>query len=303
MTEQRSDRERRQQRRRRARQGWIPPGGMPPGDQGDPDLRPTGEETLDHVSGHWRIFQRKDGNRFSTDDFLCAWWAGHLVRTLGLEARDYLDLGTGIGSVGLMVSWTLPEVHYTGIEAQEVSAALAARSIRYNGLQDRSTLILGDLRDEQLLPAGPRFDLITATPPYLPLGAGLESHRPQRAPARFVHRGGVGDYAAAAARCLRPGGLFVLVFAAYRPQDVPPAAQEAGLEILAKRLVIPREGKDPLLELTAMTLANTDAPSITIPDEEPILVRNRDGQWTDSYQVIRGAMGFPLKKKNAGSDT
>jgi len=272
---------------------------MPPGDQGDPELRPSDEETLDHVSGHWRIFQRRDGNRFSTDDFLCAWWAAHLVRILGLQARDYLDLGTGIGSVGLMVSWSLPEVHYTGIEAQEVSAALAARSIRYNGLQDRTTLLVGDLRDEGLLPAGPRFDLITGTPPYLPLGAGLESHRPQRAPARFVHRGGVGDYATAAARCLRPGGLFVLMFAAYRPDDVPQAAQDAGLQILARRQVIPKEGKDPLLEITAMTVGGDGRPFPEIPDEGPIMVRDRAGQWTDAYQVIRGDMGFPLARPSS----
>ncbi len=288
------DARRRRARRERIRSGWTPPGPVPPGPRGDPRLEPGDDETLDHVCGHWRIFQRRDGHRFSTDDFLCAWYAVDRAARAGLDVAHVLDLGTGIGSVALMVAWRLPEARVTGVEVQAVSADLARRSIRYNGIAGRCRLLEGDLRDQELLPAGPRMDLVTGSPPYLPRGTGLESHRPQRGPARFGHHGDVADYARAAARVLRDGGLFCLVYAAYRPRDVPAAADAADLTIASRRLVVPREGKDPLLELWTL-VKPADAPPE--PEVEPaIVVRGRDGQWTDDYQRIRDAMGFPVRR-------
>ena len=37
-----------------------------------PDVPP--EETLDALSGHFRIYQLRRGHRFSTDDLLTAWY-------------------------------------------------------------------------------------------------------------------------------------------------------------------------------------------------------------------------------------
>ena len=42
---------------------------MPPG-LGDAGVAHT--ETLDAISGHFRLFQLRDGHRFSTDDILTA---------------------------------------------------------------------------------------------------------------------------------------------------------------------------------------------------------------------------------------
>jgi len=289
-----SDR-RREQRRRQVRVHWDPPGPVPPGAQGTPDLETGPDETLDCVCGHWRIFQRRKGHRFSTDDFLCAWYAAHRAQETGLRAADYLDLGTGIGSVALMVSWLLPGVRSLGVEAQAVSASLARRSARFNGIAERFEVIEGDLRDA--VPEDRSFDLITGSPPYLPLGTGLESRTTQRAPARFVHRGDVADYSAAAARALRPGGLFVLVYAAYRPDDVPAAAKAAGLSILTRRTVIPRSGKTPLLDLFSLGHVPQQPSGTTV--EAPLTVRDRQGEWTAEYQEIRSSMGFPSTRPSA----
>ena len=52
--------------------GWAKPGPIPPGALAPPAVPP--EETLDAISGHFRIFQLRDGHRFSTDDVLTAWY-------------------------------------------------------------------------------------------------------------------------------------------------------------------------------------------------------------------------------------
>lgn len=281
----------REHRRRQARIHWDPPGPVPPGACGDLDLEPGPDETLDCVCGHWRIFQRRKGHRFSTDDFLCAWYAAHCARSMDPRPSDYLDLGTGIGSVALMVSWLLPDVQTVGVEAQTVSAALARRSIRYNGIADRFEMIEGDLRDA--VPSDRSFDLITGSPPYLPIGTGLQSQTAQRAPARFVHRGDVTDYACAASEALRPGGLFVLVYAAYRPEDVPAAAAAAGLHIHTRLTVVPKTGKAPLLDL--FSLGHPDDTQQDTVVEPSLTVRGPTDAWTERYQQIRSSMGFPKR--------
>ena len=213
------------------------------------------------------------------------------ARGAGLAVRDALDLGTGIASVALMVGWQLPDARVTGIEVQPISAALARRSVAYNGAEGRFRIVDGDVRDPSRLEEGQAFDLVTGSPPYLPRGTGLESGRPQRAPARFDHHGGAADYARAAARWMRPGGLFALVYAAYRPDDVPAAADGAGLIIRSRRLVIPKQGKEPLLELFALSHPGSD-PGLT-PEEPPLTVRGPDDRWTEEYQALRTTMGFP----------
>ena len=192
-----------------------------------------------------------------------------------------------------MVTWSLPDVAAVGVEVQDVSVGLSRRSVRYNGIEDRLEVVHQDLREFD--PGDRRFDLVTGSPPYLPPGTGVESRRTQRGPARFGHRGDVVDYARAAVRVLAPGGLFVLVYAAYRPQDVPAAAAETDLMVLQRREVVPRAGKEPLLELVALgRAAEWDAPAD--PEVEPLTVRDEGGNWTPEYQQVRASMGFPHRR-------
>ena len=82
--------------------------------------------TLDLLAGDWRIFQLHDGHRFSTDDLLTAWTAARAQPT----ARRLLDLGAGIGSVGLLILWRLAnDAHLSMVEVQALSHELAARTV------------------------------------------------------------------------------------------------------------------------------------------------------------------------------
>ena len=104
------------------------------------------ETTIDRLVGDWRIVQLRTGHRFSTDDFLTAW----LAVDAHPKALRLLDLGAGIGSVGLMTLYHLShEAHLTMVEAQEVSHALAMETVRLNALSN-VTAILGDLRHTPL---------------------------------------------------------------------------------------------------------------------------------------------------------
>ena len=56
------------------------------------------ELSLDKLTGEWSIYQLKRGHRFSSDDLLTAWMATEVAP----DAMLQLDLGAGIGSVGLL---------------------------------------------------------------------------------------------------------------------------------------------------------------------------------------------------------
>src|ERR1044071_4619148 len=105
--------------------GWAKPGVVPPGEHTTPELAP--DETLDAISGRFRLFQLRDGHRFSTDDVLTAWYGTNWCPT----ARTALDLGSGIGTVGMICAWRLPGARFVTVEAQPESVALARKSARY----------------------------------------------------------------------------------------------------------------------------------------------------------------------------
>jgi tRNA1(Val) A37 N6-methylase TrmN6 len=233
--------------------------------------------TLDILAGDWRVFQLRRGHRFSADDLLTAWAA---VRAQP-RARRLLDLGAGIGSIGLLALWKLPsEGDLTMVEVQALSHALAGRTVAHNGLGDRVTLYLMDLRH---WPGG-NFDLVTACPPYLPLARGVRSQHAQKAAARFELYGNIFDYCRAAARSLADTGVFCFCHAAddLRPEQ---AIATSGLPLVHRQPVHFRATLPPRIALftCAWRGAREDPP--------PLLIRDQQGRWTADYLSIREEMG------------
>lgn len=271
--------------------GWAKPGPIPSGLDSGVAVGPG--ETLDAISGHFRLFQLRDGHRFSTDDILTAWYGTSWCPT----ARTTLDLGSGIGTVGMICAWRLPGARFVTIEAQTESVALARKSACYNGLIDRYEIREGDFRAAGILSADERFDLITGSPPYFPQGAGVESEHPQKLACRFELRGTVADYCSTAAKHLAPGGFFACVFPIEPAQlaRVKTGASAVGLVIVRQRPIIFRDGEPPLIGLFGMMRAE-DLPEWfrnQTWEEPPLIIRTRDGKIHPEYSAVKLAIGFP----------
>ena len=273
--------------------GWTKPGPIPPGALGNgPELEPG--ETLDAISGYFRIFQLAKGHRFSTDDVLTAWYGTSWCPT----ARTVLDLGSGIGTVGMIAAWRLLSAKFVTVEAQEESVRLAKKSARWNGLEDRYEIRQGDFRDEKILHADERFDLVLGSPPYFPLGSGVEGDHPQKIACRFEMRGDIADYCSVAARHLERGGFFACVFPVNpdeQHQRVKDAATKAGLSIVRWRPVVLREPERPLLALFGM-MRSQDLPETFRREnwtEPSLIIRARDGVIHPEYSAIKLSFGFP----------
>jgi tRNA1(Val) A37 N6-methylase TrmN6 len=236
--------------------------------------------TLDRLAGEWWIYQLARGHRYSTDDVLTAWTA---LRARP-DAGRVLDLGCGVGSVGLMALLRLaPAATLTAVEVQAESVALLRRTLAHNGLAGRVEVRHADLRDAGALDPAARFDLVTANPPYLPVGHALRSPHPQRAAARLELHGDVFDYCARAAAALGEGGRFCFCHSAADPRPAA-AIAAAGLVLLARQEVVARAGRPPLIALFTCGRAGARA------DRPPLQVRAADGTRTAAYRAVRRAM-------------
>lgn len=268
--------------------GWVAPGPQP-ATPDRPEVWPGPGEDLCYLSGDFRILQRLDGHRWSADDLVTAWFAAE--RVAHAPPRRTVDLGCGIGTVLLFTAWRFPDARCAGVEAQEVSASMARRSVAWNGVDARGEVRRGDLRDPAVLDGLAPADLVTGTPPYLPVGTGIESGRVQCGPCRFEHRGGVEDYCLAAARLLAPGAPFVACAAARQRPRVEAAAAAAGLALEAWRDVVPKEGKAALFSVYALRRAEAVT---SCQDEAPLVLRGGNGRFTEEFDALRRTMGMPV---------
>jgi tRNA1(Val) A37 N6-methylase TrmN6 len=269
--------------------GWAKPGPVPPG-AAHPVNVPD-DETLDAISGHFRIFQLRKGHRFSTDDVLTAWYGTSWTPT----ARAVLDLGSGIGSVAMIAAWRLPGARFVVVEAQDESVRLARKSAAYNGLLERYEIRHGDFRNESVLGSGERFDLILGSPPYFPPGTGIEGDHPQKVACRFEMRGDIGDYCAVAARHLSTGGVLACVFPEEQRGRVERSARSASLVIVRRRPVVFREGEAPLVTLFLL-MRHEDLPDGFRDQtwvEPPLVIRTPTGTVHPEYAAVKLAVGFP----------
>ena len=243
----------------------------------------TDEVTIDALTGGWSIAQRKRGHRHSTDDLLTGWYAVETVR----DAKRILDLGAGLGSVGLIALWRSPGATLVAVEAQEVSFALLEQNIARNGLTDRVRAIHGDLREVRLAET---FDLVTGSPPYWDVSEGVVPVDSQKAHARFELRGDIRDYAVAARAALSEGGRFVFCFPTVQHARAEAACTAAQLVVIRFRDVIPRANAAPLFTLFACRRAEDGTEPVVV--EPSHVVRDEHGIPTPMHAAARAALGF-----------
>lgn len=244
------------------------------------------------LTGELGLFQRVRGHRHSIDDAVTAWYA--LQQCPG--ASLYLDLGTGVGTVGLIVLHGLGEqAHMTCIEAQDSSFQLLSANLACNGLQERVTAIHGDLRELEL---ATRFDLITGSPPYFPAHAGTLPQDAQKAHARFELRGHVGDYALTAKRHLRQDGVFVYCFPYQQKQRGIDLVTGQGFHIASCRDVVPTKTSRPLFSVFAARLQGGGS---TV-EQPPLIVEGDDGRYSPEMLAIQSTRGFGPQGTNVIAD-
>lgn len=241
---------------------------------------------IDTLSGDFKIYQPdEDGQRYSTDDMLTAWMA--LICTENAVPERFLDLGSGLCSVPMIVLWKFQQITGVGIELRESRYALGLKSLALNGIDKRFKLLNGDLRTLKL---DEKFDLITSTPPYYTNLEGPLSPYNDKAAARFELNGSIEDYFSTASKYLSEKGQFITVYPYQYIDRVYDAAKKFEMFINKRVDMIPRIGKKPLISLFS---ASYEEKGDSI---EEIAVRDENGFFTAEYNNARVLCGFKPKK-------
>ncbi len=167
------------------------------------------------LGGRLQLLQAAGGHRAGTDAVL-------LVAAAG-RARHVVDMGSGVGAVGLGLLALGRCEHAILVERDPAAAGLARANIERNGLVGKAAVAEADIAAgaRRLAAAGLPIgaaDLVVANPPYNEPGRHRASPHAGRAEAHAMTPEAFEAWVRAAARALGPGGRFVII---HRPEALP----------------------------------------------------------------------------------
>ena len=186
-----------------------------------------------------------------------------------------LDLGSGCGTLGLLLCARDAGCTVTGIELSEAAHAAALGNISRNGLEARLSSICADLRTMPF-EAG-AFRVCLSNPPYFSGGAAHSRNPAARGEDSCTLR----DLFAAASKALQWGGDFFLVHKPERLAELAFEASSAGLE--PKRLRLVRHRPDSPISLILLSCRRGGKPGLQI---EELTLFHSNGTPTDDYRRI-----------------
>ena len=188
-----------------------------------------------------------------------------------------LDLGSGCGTLGLLLTAGDPGCTVTGVELTETAHRAALQNIARNQLQSRMESVCADLRQVPGLFAPGSFSVCVSNPPYFS-GGPASTALPA---ARREDHCGPRDLFTAAAHALKFGGDCFLVHRPERLAELIAQADRAGLT--CKRLRLLRHRQDGPISLVLLQLRKGGKPGLIL---EEAALRDPSGAPTADYRRI-----------------
>lgn len=236
-------------------------------------------ERIDDLQrNHYRIIQDPGRFCFGMDAVLLSGFAR------AAKGAEVLDLGTGTGIIPLLLEAKTKAAHFTGLEIQAESADMARRSVRLNGLEEKITIVTGDIKEAVSLFGAASFDVVTCNPPYMTEHHGLTNPKEPLAIARHELLCTLEDVISQSAKLLRPGGNFYMVHRPFRLAEIIVLLRQYKLEPKRMKLVYPYVDKEPNMVLIEANRGGK--PRMCV--EKPLIVYQKPGVYTDEIYEIYG---------------
>ena len=226
----------------------------------------------------YRIIQNPEKFCFGMDAVLLSEFA-HVK-----AGERALDIGTGTGIIPILMEARYGGGHFTGLEIQEESADMAERSVALNGLEDKITIVTGDIKEAEAIFEAASFDVITCNPPYMIGQHGLTNPEEPKAIARHEIKCTLEDIIAKSARLLVPGGKFYMVHRPFRLAEIMNCMSRYRIEPKRMRLVYPYVDKEPNMVLIEGARGGKSRMTV----EKPLIVYEKPGVYTQEILDIYG---------------
>jgi tRNA1(Val) A37 N6-methylase TrmN6 len=255
--------------------------------QGASDTGNKPETTQDYFLGdRLSILQPVQGYRAGIDAVL-------LAASARAGESPLLDLGAGVGTVGLCAAVRCPDLRVMLLERQAELADLARANIAANHLGDRVSVIESEIGEAlppdvaQTLKPG-TFQHVVANPPFHDSAAGTPSRWPLKAVSHAMTADALELWSRFMARMAMPGGRATIIHKADALPRILAAFENrfGGLSVLP---IYPREGA-PAIRVIVDGIKGSRAPLVIKPGL--ILHANGNGFRADVDAILR--RGAPL---------
>lgn len=237
------------------------------------------KERIDDLERNgYGIIQRKDGFCFGIDAVLLSGF----VRVK--EKEKVLDLGTGTGIIPILLEAKTKGKQFIGLEIQEEIADMARRSVRLNQLEEKVSIVLGDIKEAGKLFPRASFDVVTSNPPYIHDAHGLKNPGELKAISRHEILCTLEDVVREAASLVKPGGRVYLVHRPHRLIEIVSVMKRYKLE--PKRLTFVHPFIDREANLVLIEAVRGGGSMVKV--EKPIIVFQEPGVYTEEICQVYG---------------
>lgn len=200
------------------------------------------------------------------------------------EGEQVLDLGTGTGIIPILLEAKTKGKHFSALEIQEESVDMARRSVAYNHLENKISVVHGDIKEASNILGSSVFDVVTTNPPYMNNQHGLQNPELPKAIARHEVLCTLEDVVREAAKTLKVNGRFYMVHRPFRLIEIISALTKYKLEPKRMQLVHPYIDKEPNMVLIEAVKGGKSMIKI----EKPLIVYEDVNVYTQEIYDIYG---------------
>ncbi len=200
-----------------------------------------------------------------------------------------IDLGTGTGIIPILMAADKKGGSFSALEIQKESVDMAKRSVLLNNLQEKITVIHGDIKNAGTIFPAQCADSVTCNPPYICGQADVQQNE-SIAIARHELLCSLEDVVYAAKYLLKPQGRFYIIHRPERLADLLILLAKHNVNPKRMRFVQPYTDSAPTMILVEARKAMK--PQLSI--EKPLVIYKEKGVYTEEVSAIYG--------KSSGTD-
>jgi tRNA1(Val) A37 N6-methylase TrmN6 len=243
------------------------------------------------LGGALSVLQPLGGYRAGIDAVLLA--AAAPVKAAAAER--VLDVGAGVGVVGLCIAARVSKAHVTLLEFEPNLVAIARENVVRNGLEHRLDIISSDIgapaRAHVELGLRPgTFAHVVANPPFHVQGRGRPPRDPLKAGAHAMPAGGLERWVQVMARLAASGGSATLIHRAAALREVV-TSLEGRFGALKVLPIHPRAGA-PAVRILVQGRKGSRAPLTLLPG---LVLHGHDSRFLPEVEeILRRRAGLDL---------
>ncbi|PIE74536.1 MAG: hypothetical protein CSA18_04590 [Deltaproteobacteria bacterium] len=164
--------------------------------------------------GSVKIFQNKNGYRFSIDSILLA----HHVKNC--SNSKILDIGTGSGIIPISIAYRNKNVLVHGVEIQESLYKIAKKNTAINQMENIINIIHKDILKLNAQDIKGHADIVVTNPPYRKTGTGKLNILSEKACARHELHLDIDSLLLKTKTLLKNKGRFYIIYPASRASEL-----------------------------------------------------------------------------------